>query len=243
MHKTSKGFRRFKSRIEYFQEDLESVAVILKNKEILAGDNSIFKNVSKSNQPKLYKRQNSSNSREVVLRHLQNTMFVSFIKEMYEEVLIYCAYATDCAAQTSPNAQRLVGEQNFNFTANDILSKKDRKEIVSFVIEKIFRGIENKKDTLLLVSALNDRLNLGVNNDTIMNAMPYLEARHKFIHSDGLADNKYKDMYPNIELTGEGYIKLNTTVIQKATTAITKLVCEYEEAMTKNKLFQNEEYL
>lgn len=242
MHKTSKGFRRFKSRIEYFQEDLELAAVILKNQESLAGDNSIFKNVSKTYQPKLFKRQNSSNSRVVVLRHLQNTIFVSFIKDMYEEVLIYCAYATDCAAQTSPNAQRLVGEQNYNFTANDILSKKDRKEIVSFVIEKVFRGIENKKDTLLLVSALNDRLNLGVNKETIGNAMPYLEARHKFIHSDGRADEKYRSMYPKMELTKDGYIKLNRRVIHKATAAITKLVCEYEEAMTRNKLYPNEEY-
>ena len=50
--------------------------------------------------------------------------------------------------------------------------------------------IENKKDTLLLVSALNDRLKLGVGIETISNALPYLDARHKFIHADGKADDK-----------------------------------------------------
>ena len=129
MHNNSKGYRRFKSRIEYFQEDMETIAVFLKNKELLVDENRIFKSVTENGQPRLFKRQNTSGSRSVVIRHLQNTLFVSVIKELYEEVLLYCAYAIDCAAQTSPEANRLVGEQNVSFTANDILSKNDRKSI------------------------------------------------------------------------------------------------------------------
>ena len=242
MHNTSKGYRRFKSRIEYFQDDLETIAVILKNKEILAGEDKIFKSVSETRQPRLFKRQNSPGSREVVLRHMQNSFFVSVIKDMYEEVLMYCEYATDCAAQTSTEVNRLVGEQNLNFSANDILSKVGKKEIVSMVMSRIFRAIENKKNTLLLVSFLNDRLNLGVSEDIINEAMPYLEARHKFIHADGLADEKYKSYFPNIELTDDGYIKLNITVIRKAMTAIKKLVYEYEIKMKANNLFPSNEY-
>lgn len=242
MHSKSKGYRRFKSRIEYFQEDLETIAVFIKNKEQLKGVDKIFQSVTESGQPRLFKRQSTPGSRSVVIRHLQNTIFVSVIKELYEEVLLYCAYATDCAAQTSPDANRLVGEQNITFTANDILSQRDRKDIISLVITRVFRGIENKKDTLLLVSALNDRLNLGVSQETIKNALPYLEARHKFIHSDGKADEKFKADYPSMELDEHGYIKLNSTVIQKAITAIKKLVAEYEEVMNNNHLFPKEEF-
>lgn len=242
MHNNSKGYRRFKSRIEYFQEDMETIAVFLKNKELLVDENRIFKSVTENGQPRLFKRQNTSGSRSVVIRHLQNTLFVSVIKELYEEVLLYCAYATDCAAQTSPEANRLVGEQNVSFTANDILSKNDRKSIVSLVISKVFRGLENKKDTLLLVSALNDRLDLGVNRDTIANALPYLEARHKFIHADGLADEKYKVDFPGMELDENGYIKLNSSIVQKAILALKKLVTEYEEALKSNNLFPAEEF-
>lgn len=242
MHNNSKGYRRFKSRIEYFQEDMETIAVFLKNKELLVDENRIFKSVTENGQPRLFKRQNTSGSRSVVIRHLQNTLFVSVIKELYEEVLLYCAYAIDCAAQTSPEANRLVGEQNVSFTANDILSKNDRKSIVSLVISKVFRGLENKKDTLLLVSALNDRLDLGVNRDTIANALPYLEARHKFIHADGLADEKYKVDFPGMELDENGYIKLNSSIVQKAILALKKLVTEYEEALKSNNLFPAEEF-
>lgn len=242
MHKEGKGFRRFKSRVNYFQEDIETVEVILENKETIKGRKTIFHKVDKTQHPKLFTRKNSRRSREVVLRHLLNTVFVSFIKDLYEEVLIYCAYATDCAAQSSPNANRLVGEQNYSFTANEILSKRDKKEIVSAVIGKVFRGIENKKDTLLLVSALNDRLGLGVGKDTISGAMPFLEARHKFVHSDGIVDSKYKTDYPNMELTDDNRIKLNSKIIKKASDAIVSLVTEYENAMTKNHLFPNEEY-
>lgn len=242
MHSTSKGFRKFKSRIDYLQEDMETVAVILKNKELLADENKIFKLVSASGQPKLYQRKGTSGSREIVLRHLQNTLFVSYIKELYEEVLIYCEYALGCAALTSPEANRLVGEQNVNFLANDILSKSSKEEIISMVISKIFRGIENKRDTLLLISAINDRLNLGIAKDLIQNAMPYLEARHKFVHSDGAADELYKQKYPDIALDEKGKIKLNTSVIQKASSSVMKLIVEYDTVMKQHGLFPSSEF-
>lgn len=242
MHKTSKGYRRFKSRVEYFQDDLETVAVFLRNKELLADDKKLFVSVTENGQPRLSKRKSTPGSRGVVIRHLRNTLFVSIIKDLYEEVLMYCAYATDCAAQTSPMANRLVGDQNFNFTANEILSMPDRKSIVSLVISKVFRGLENKKDTLLLVSALNDRLNLGVSQDTISNALPYLEARHKFIHADGKADDKFMADFPGVELDEEDNIKLNVAIIQKVITAFNKLVAEYESGMQSNNLFPLEEY-
>ena len=242
MHSTSKGLRRFKSRVDHFQEDMEVVAVVLKNKDLLAADDRIFKSVTENGQPRLFKRQNTSGSRSVVIRHLQNTLYVSVIKDLYEEVMQYCVYAIDCAAQTSPDANRLVGEQNFNFAANDLLSQPDRKAIVSLVVSKIFRGIENKKDTLLIVSALNDRLGLGVNKDTIKNALPYLEARHKFIHADGKADDKFKTDYPEVELDADDYIKLNATIVLKAIAASKKLVFEYETKMKANNLFPKEEF-
>lgn len=242
MHSTSKGYRRFKSRLEYFQDDIEVVSVFLKNKELLADNEKLFVSVTENGQPRLSKRKSTPGSRGVVIRHLRNTLFVSIIKDLYEEVLLYCAYVTDCAAQTSPMANRLVGEQNFTFSANDILSLPDRKSIVSLVISKVFRGLENKKDTLLLVSALNDRLNLGVSRDTIENALPYLEARHKFIHADGKADEKFKADFPDVELDDEDNIKLNVTIIQKVITTFNKLVVEYESAMKSNNLFPSEEY-
>ena len=228
--------------MEYFQDDMETISVFLKNKELLADEERIFKSVTETGQPRLFRRQNTPGSRAVVIRHLQNTLFVSVIKDLYEEVLLYCAYAMDCAAQTSPDANRLVGEQNCSFTANDILSKPDRKSIVTLVISKLFRGLENKKNTLLLVSSLNDRLNLGVSQETIDNAMPYLEARHKFIHDDGMADEKFRTDYPNVELDAEGHIKLNSTIVQKVIVSFKKLISEYEMAMKNNNLFPQEEF-
>ena len=93
-----------------------------------------------------------------------------------------------------------------------------------------------------MVSALNDRLNLGVNSEIINNALPYLEARHKFIHADGKADEKYKFDFPGVELDEEDHIKLNAAVVLKAIMASKKLVAEYETAMKANKLFPQEEF-
>ena len=85
MHKTSKGYRRFQSRVKYFQEDLETAMVLFKNEGLLAGSAYIFENVSPNYQPCLSKRQNSSSSRLLVLGHMKKTLYIAFIKELYEE--------------------------------------------------------------------------------------------------------------------------------------------------------------
>lgn len=134
MHKTSKGYRRFKSRIDYFQEDMESIEVFLMNKEYCAGDETMFRLITPNGQPKLSKRQNSEKSRILVLRHLQHTIFGMVIKEMYEEVMSYFDYILFCVASIgSITPERLIGKSTCNFSVNDILTKSTKEDIISMV--------------------------------------------------------------------------------------------------------------
>lgn len=241
MHAKSKGYRRFCNRLECFLEDMEVVDVFYRNMPLIEDENVIFKGVT-STYPRLLKRQANRQSRNLVLTHLKHTLYVSVIKEMYEEVMAYLGYILNCGALCLDEPGRLVGDQKFQMSANEILSTASREEIVSIVMTNIFRKLENKRDTLLLVTELNERLALTIEEETISRALPYLEARHIFVHADGLADEEYKQKYPTIELTDKGQIKLNATIMHNAVAQIKALVTAFEQMMQTQNYFPESEF-
>lgn len=242
MHNYSKGYRRFKGRVEYFLEDIETAFVVVKHKELLAGDDHIFKGVSPK-QPKLFKRQNTPGSRTNVVYHMRNTLYVSFLKDLYEEVMLYFEYAIYNASLASLEPTKLIGGQNnLTFKISEILSQNTKEDIFQMISRRIFRTVESKKDTLELVRLLNDRLNLEVDEDCISSAMPYLETRHKLIHADGIADELFIQKYPQICLDGDGRIKIDYTFIRKAYSRVDDLLKEYDKCLKKNNMFLVEEF-
>ena len=243
MHTSSKGCRRFKSRIDYFQEDMESIEVFLMNKEYCAGNEAIFRLTTLKGQPKLSKRQNSEQSRTLVLRHLQHTIYVTFIKEIYEEVMSYFSYVLFNVANVGSIAsERLIGNNSCDFTANDILTKTTKEEIISMVTNRIFRVLENKRDTLLLITELKKRLALEISDDIIKAAMPFLLARHIYVHTDGVPDATYSNNYANMKLDNKGRIKLNKLVIYKAKVAISRLILEFDKELKEKNLIPLSEF-
>ena len=88
----SKGLHKFQSRIGYFSVDLEMVNVIRNNIDKFKGDEVIFSGVTKGAHPKLFSYANTDNARDKVICHLRKTIYVSYIKEVYEEVAEYIKY-------------------------------------------------------------------------------------------------------------------------------------------------------
>lgn len=241
MHKT-KGFRKFVSRLKNFQEDIEALDVFCKNIPSFSTSDNIFDGVTKKH-PNLVKRKNSQHDRILVSTHLKHTLYVSLIKEIYEELMIYLGYVLTCGALSAPDPVSLVGkEQKLNMSANDILSLKSKEEIFAKIMQDVFRKIENKRDTLLLVRELNNRLGLGIEDGIIDKAMPYLQARHKFVHADGLVDDDYKKKYANMKLSKDGCIKLNRSIMNSAFFAIKNLAEAFEKSMSLRHYFPKDEY-
>lgn len=48
---SSKGYKRFKNRLDYFRTDNEVAEIILLNKELLKGHDTIFNKVDNINHP------------------------------------------------------------------------------------------------------------------------------------------------------------------------------------------------
>lgn len=241
MHK-SKGFRKFVSRLKNFSEDMETLDVFCKNIASFSNDETLFNGVTMKH-PNLNKRQPTRHNRILVSTHLKHTLYVSLIKELYEELMIYLNYILTCSALSSPDPSRLVGsEQKVNMNANDILSLDTKEDIVARIMRDIFRKLENKRDTLLLIGELNERLGLGIDQGLVNKAMPYLDARHKFVHTDGLVDDTYKGRYPNVKLDDDGYIKLNYPIMKSAFLSIKSLADEFEKKMALKNYFPQTEY-
>lgn len=56
----SKGYRRFKNRLEYFRTDSEMAEILVLNKELLKGEDFIFKKVEPDKYPLLANRTNNA---------------------------------------------------------------------------------------------------------------------------------------------------------------------------------------
>lgn len=58
----------------------------------------------------------------------------------------------------------------------DILALDSKEDIVARIMRDIFRKLENRRDTLLFIRELNERLGLDIDQGIVEKAMPYLDA-------------------------------------------------------------------
>lgn len=229
----SKGYQRFINRLNFFRIDKEVCEIVLKNKDELAGDKKIFKGVSEKDYPLLNVRINNSSSRKLVMVHLVHTIYVAFVKELYEEVTEYIRYILKEGALNGANTDRLIGDNKVNLKANDILSKTTKKDIVGFIMDNIFQQIENERSTLELIKKIKDKLGLNIDNLFIDNALPYLLLRHIFVHADGKPDKKFIVKYKQFSLDSKRKIKLTTNILNEAYSNVNALLQKMDEEMIR----------
>lgn len=227
----SNGYRRFKSRLDYFLMDNEFVDIVFKNRELLKCDDGIFNGVDAKKHPLLFVRKNHPNSRKLVVSHLRKTIYVSFIKDMYEEVNEYLRYILKQGAMHGADTNRLVGEQKISMMANDILSSVSKEAIVQTIMNQIFQDLENKRSTIELLRKIKEKLGLGIDDNLLKQALPFLEVRHVFVHSDGKPNQDFIRKYPNMKLDAHHRIELNAIWIKNAYDAINKLLMAIDEEM------------
>ena len=171
---SSKGYRRFKSRLEVFRMDNEVAEIIVQNKELLKGSDVIFNKVTMEKHPLLDNRTNNANSRSLSCKPSRKTIYVSFIKDMYEEVTEYIRYILQEGAMNGVDPRRLVGEHNVNDAkANEILSMSTKREIIQSIMDQIFQQLENERSTITLISKIKNKLGLTIEQQLVDDALPF----------------------------------------------------------------------
>ena len=238
----SKGYQRFYDRLDAFLTDCETAEAFFINREEIKGKGSyIFDNISKPAFSKLTNRTNSEGSRKIVTSHVCHTVYVSFIKELYEEVTEYFKYILKQGAENGADSARIVGEHSVSFKANVILEKNSIEDIVEMVISHIFQSLENERSTINLLTKVNNKLDLGVTEDAINEALPYLELRHVFVHSDGKPTSEFRSKYPFFRLDSRKRIEINMNHARLAFEKVNTLLCLYDQGMINKKFFKPEE--
>lgn len=227
----SKGYKKFENRMNYFRTDVELVDVLSKNKEAIKGIGIIFKKVTEDHHPLLYSRQATKGSRKIVMSHLKKTVYVSFFKDMYEEVTEYIRYILYQASLQGATANRIIGEHTFKMGANDILSLATKNEIIKAVIDQVFQQLESERSTIELFQKTKNNLDLNIQQNLIDDAVPYMTCRHIFVHSDGKPNDEFKQKYQDIHLDDKGRIALNMDFLNKAYISINSLLKAFDEEM------------
>ena len=227
----SKGYKKFENRMNYFRTDVELVDVLSKNKEAIKGIGIIFKKVTEDHHPLLYARQATKGCRKIVMSHLKKTVYVSFFKDMYEEVTEYIRYILYQASLQGATANRIIGEHTFKMGANDILSLATKNEIIKAVIDQVFQQLESERSTIELFQKTKNKLGLNIQQNLIDDAVPYMTCRHIFVHSDGKPNDEFKQKYQDIHLDDKGRIALNMDFLNKAYISINSLLKAFDEEM------------
>jgi len=229
----SKGYKRFTDRLNYFRIDKEVVNIVYQQKESLSGDAKIFKGITIESYPLLNVRVNTPQSRTIVVKHLQHTVYVSFIKDLYEEVTEYIRYILKEAALNGAETNRLIGEHNINMKANDILSKGTKKDIVEYIMNSIFQQLENERSTLELIKKIKNKLGLTISQNLIDKALPFLELRHVLVHSDGKPNAEFKNKHPQFRLDQKHKIKLTNELLDNAYNEVNALLSKMDKEMLR----------
>ena len=103
-------------------------------------------------------------------------------------------------------------------------------DLVMKIAEDIIQALESERSTKTLITKICNKIDLSVNKSKIEEALPYLELRHKLVHTDGKADDDFISSYPMFTYDEKKYITLNYSVILNAKEKITGLVLEMDEA-------------
>ncbi|MEA1960481.1 MAG: hypothetical protein U9N81_04195 [Bacillota bacterium] len=231
----SKHAVTFLNRITQFDADLELVDVIVSaidNEELVDDNNGLlFKYVNKDKHPVLSKRKNIEDNRKLAINHLKQTVYASYVKDVYEEFtaflqgLIYEAFTN-----SKVNPERIVGEHKVSMSTVDILKYTENNTLIEKVIESIFQSLENERSTLILINKTCKKLDLNINDNIKEQAIYYLEMRHILVHTDGKADNEFIRKHPNLRYTKKNYIVLNYATISTMRSNIKKLVSALDQS-------------
>lgn len=244
MPSVSKYALRFQNRVNAFEEDIEMVDILCiakNNNELLPEEGKLFQFVDLEKHPLLGTRKATEQSRTVVVNHLRSTVYAAYIKDIFEELTAYLKsllYEAALLSKEKTKAQRLLGEHKVIFSAADILQYQSLDELVLKIAEEIIQALENERSTKALVSKICRKINLPVNESTINDALPYLELRHKLVHTDGQVDSSFMETYPMFTYDAKGYVILNYAIILAAKEKITRLVLEIDNAAIEKEILK-----
>ena len=91
--------------------------------------------------------------------------------------------------------------------------------------------MEEKQSTAVLIEEICKKLGITIEENVLKTALEYLDIRHKFVHSDGLADQAFINNNPDIKVDKDWYIELDFIIVKKAYNTITKFIEQLDDKL------------
>ncbi len=209
----SKARQSFETKVNYFLDDIELLDVlrisVLKNDLTDQKSQYVLAKVNPNRHSHLERRANSDKSRELVINHLRSTVYGSFVKNVYEEVMHYMKTILEQAAQSGFDGGRMIGEHSFSTDAQTLLRLGSWEEVCKYVAEAVFQALENERSSLKLLQKISTKLGLGVPDCVVDDLKPYLEIRHFLVHSDGRVNADFQSSNPTFTYTIDDKVIVN----------------------------------
>jgi hypothetical protein len=239
-------FDAFKARVAYFDDDIELIDILrtamLSDDLAEEGSEYVLKGLNPQRHLHLSRRKNSSGGRELIANHLRQTIYSSYVKDVYEEVTEYLRTAMKLASEKGLNSARLIGEHSFKVDAKNLLELGSWDKVLSMVTDTLFQTLESERSTLKLLEKVASKLALDVDKNLIIAAQPYMEIRHFLVHSDGKVSQEFAVAHPHIKLNNDGYIRLTYKFVSAYRDAIIDLITDFDRAIVTADLLAQAHY-
>lgn len=239
------AYHSFESKLYYFNDDIDLIEVFRLG--VIKGDLTdnkskfVLKNVDPTKHLHINRRKNSDGSRVLLVNHLRQTVYSSYVKDIYEEVTEYFKTILEKAAENGFDAGRLIGEHSTKFDARTILAAGTWENVAHLITDSVFQFLESEKSTLKIIEKMSTKLALGVDEVLIKIALPYLEIRHFLVHADGKIPVDFKKQYPQIKTKSDGHIKLDYQFVCEFRDSIKNLIKEFDEKIISRNLLKTTE--
>jgi len=161
-----------------------------------------------------------SDQAEFAIRQLYG-YFANYLQNILSELYPYKPYLISQLNDDNASKQHL--------TYKEIIELQNYDNITKEIINRIFRAMENKRDTAGLIDKIIKSFKINVSDEITKKALCYFELRHLLVHHKGLADGdyvaKFKDYYKKQVIQPNKRIRTTYEVYRNAQSAIHKL-CE-----------------
>jgi hypothetical protein len=238
---TTKAFHAFKTKLNYFDDDLETIDYlrdcILGGKLSNSSEKHVFIDINPQSYKHLSRRKNTDGARELIANHLRKTLYSAYVKDVYEETTHYLRTILRGAATNGFKAGQLIGEHSSKLDMKEVLAAGTWEHVAGLVADSVFQSLESEKSTLDLFEKMSNKLGLGIEDQLIQTALPYLEVRHYLVHADGKLPAKFKNEHPEISTQKEtGKVKLDREFALNFKTRITQLLAAIDTKVIEKNL-------
>lgn len=228
----TKHYQTFTNRLLHLNADLELVDIIdsaMKSGALTTCDEKLFDALDEDKHVVLSNRTASAHNRQIAINHLRQSVYSSYIKDLYEEVTDYLHSAlAEAATQAQVDPGRFIGEHRVEVQVPDVLQAGKLQVLIEDIVAKMFRKLENERSTTSLINKSCSKLGLNVDQAIRDKAIYYLEIRHQLVHADGKADALFKANHPDLAYTSDDYIDLRFKLIKNIREAVEAFIEEFD---------------